>query len=385
MNDVDGGVDSELGTSKDGAADGLVPPFLKKHVLNPQLGLAMLALGAVASLPLWHFHGPDVGHLASAVHFGGSVADAATADEKKEAPDPSPTPFPRRHQAARADAAGTRTAPGTGSNVAAVRNFGFVEAETSGTRATAMSMGTSNSPTPEPPTVTRGTFGDPVGPSPGSDISLDATAAVTGRRATHSVVSNGSAAHGADQDSQGLGYVPAVSRSELSEGAVIHCRWITHVDSEHPGHVTGEVVEPVYSTIDPEVEVVPAGAQVQGWYRTADSGDTRLFVAWDRINFPDGRKFQMGEEPGTDELGGTGIGGSVNTHLGKLLGQALLYTALNSAGQSLTHAFDTSSSITQSFSDRQPQVKPTIYIDPPARFDVNVVRDLPLDAYEVSK
>jgi type IV secretory pathway VirB10-like protein len=91
----------------------------------------------------------------------------------------------------------------------------------------------------------------------------------------------------------------------------------------------------------------------------------------------------MGEEPGADELGGTGAGGSVNSHLGKLFGQAILYTALNAVGQSLSRALYDSASVTQTFSDRQPQIKPTIYISPASRFDINVVRDLPLDRYEV--
>ncbi len=385
MADIDSETDDDIGASQaPSAVDGMVPPFLKKHVLTPQLALAVITLAGVATIPLWHLHGPDVGQMASAVHFG-SLADAGPVVDKKEAPDPAtPTPFPKRQSLTTPRPVVRRFFVPTAAPAAPAHGpvVPRIDAEPAQTGEN-VNVATNASPPAETPSAVRGTFGDPSheksNPEQQTDLAL-----VPGTEAMHDTKSvDPKIGFASERSADDIGYARRTSANELSEGAVIHCRWITHVDSEQAGHVSAMVVEPVYSSIDPQVEVIPAGAQLQGWYRTAASGQTRLLVAWNRINFPDGRKFEMGEQPGSDELGGTGVSGSVNSHLGKLFGQAVLYTALNAAGQSLSRALYGAPSITQTFSDRQPQIKPTIYINPATRFDVNVVRDLPLDRYAV--
>lgn len=355
---------------------GMLPPFLKKTLLTPKLGLGALAVVGVACIPFLHLHPPDVGTMAKS-QLGGVPASAAT-DDTPEVPDPTPSPTPRTTSQFPAVTPHTVAARGT-PPATTIQNTAVAQAAVV---AQQMPPPTST-PQPVPPSDTHGVFGEP------SDTELNPAApavpAVAPASSREPQRGDFAADRGADRGENGaLGYVPAVSKYELSEGAVIHCRWLTHVDSEQAGHVSGQVIEPVYSTLDPQVEVVPAGAEVQGWYKTASTGTTRLIVAWHRINFPDGRKFEMGEQPATDLLGGTGANGTVNSGAGKIFGQALLYTALNAAGQSLSHSIVLQgSSITQGFSSQQQQVKPTIYIDPTARFDINVVRDLPLDRFEV--
>jgi type IV secretory pathway VirB10-like protein len=385
MTDVDSENDDSGGVSKaPSAIDGMVPPFLKKHVVTPQLALAVITLAAVATIPLWHLHGPDVGQMASAVHFGSIAADAGTAEKNKEAPDPAtPTPFPKRKKRGTPHQISPRSLGNSAAPIAPAHASSVVQQGDAPQHARNDSNAENVTPLAETRNVdVHGAFGDPDEAYSSSAQSRDPSRPA-GAETNHDLNPARSISLISDQSVDGIGYVSPASANELSEGAVIHCRWITHVDSEQAGHVSAVVIQPVYSSIDPNVEVIPAGAQLQGWYRTADSGQTRLIAAWDRINFPDGRKFNMGEEPGADELGGTGVGGSVNSHLGKLFGQAILYTALNAVGQSLSRALYDSASVTQTFSDRQPQIKPTIYISPASRFDINVVRDLPLDRYEV--
>jgi type IV secretory pathway VirB10-like protein len=327
------------------AGSGLVPAFLRKHFVGAPMIASVIGVAALAASPLYfHPHAPNLQAMASA-QMSSFGAGPTQDDGRQEAPDPTATPW------------ATRTGEPRMVASAAPRMI---------VHTSAIASASVGAP-PVPVAASATKVSDPPAPTRGSFVSSDEGRAV----AMATAVS--------------VGYVPATSKNELQEGATIHCRLLTHVDSEQPGHVSAEVVEPVYSSVDPQVEVIPAGAHVEGWYKSATSSETRLVMVWTRLNFPNGRKFALGEQPGTDELGGTGANAAVNSGLGKLFGQALLYTALNAAGQAVSRAsyLFQSSNVTQTFAGQQPTVHPTLYLDPPARFDIGVVRDLPLDEYQV--
>jgi type IV secretory pathway VirB10-like protein len=332
------------------AGSGLVPAFLRKHFVGAPMIASVVGVGILASSPWWfHPHAPNLQAMASA-QMSSFGAGPTQDDARQEAPDPTATPWARTSDPRVVALAAPRTVVHT----SAVASIGAQPVVAADPPATAAAV---SPPTSDPPAPTRGSFVR-------SDDDGRAVAMAT---------------------AVSVGYVPATSKNELQEGATIRCRLLTHVDSEQPGHVSAEVVEPVYSSVDPQTEVIPAGTHVEGWYKSATSSETRLVMVWTRLNFPNGRKFAIGEQPGTDELGGTGANATVNSGLGKLFGQALLYTALNAAGQAVSHAsyLFQSSNVTQTFAGQQPTVHPTLYLDPPARFDIGVVHDLPLDEYQV--
>jgi type IV secretory pathway VirB10-like protein len=332
------------------AGSGLVPAFLRKHFVGAPMIASVVGVGILASSPWWfHPHAPNLQAMASA-QMSSFGAGPTQDDGRQEAPDPTATPWARTSDPRVVALAAPRTVVHT----TAVASIGAQPVPAADPPAQVAAV---SPPTSDPPAPTRGSF----------------------------VSSSDGAREVAQASSPAVGYVAPVSKYELQEGAILRCRLLTHIDSEQPGHVSAEVVESAYSSVDPQVEVIPAGATVQGVYSTASAGDTRLIMAWHRINFPNGRVFEMGPQPGTDELGGEGVGGTTNTHLGKLFGQALLYTALNAAGQAISHSsyLFQSSNVTQTFAGQQPTLKPTIYLDPPAPLTITVVHDLPLDSYEV--
>jgi type IV secretory pathway VirB10-like protein len=352
---------------------GLFPPFIRRAIVSPGVGLGVIVIVAVATIPFWHLSSPDVAGIASRQLSGMQSTGVSVADDKPEAPDPSPLSVADvTTQAAPAKRAARPVA--SPSPVAAVQSVAVAQSvAVSQPQPPSLPQPPPPTAEPRPPADTHSTFGDP------GDTEVDASKANSNvpdqaRRDAPQVVAQSGV----------VGYVPATSPYEIREGTVIHCRWVVHADSEAVGHVEVQVIEAVYASNDPQAEVIPVGTLGEGVYSTANVGTTRFIVAWHRLNFPNGRKFEMGPQPATDLLGGTGANARVNSGLGKIFGSALMYTALNAAGQSLSRSSYLlgSSSITQQFSGQERQAKPTLYIDPTDRVDINVVSDLPLDRYE---
>jgi type IV secretory pathway VirB10-like protein len=60
-------------------------------------------------------------------------------------------------------------------------------------------------------------------------------------------------------------------------------------------------------------------------------GQERVFVAWQRLIFPDGKAMDLGEMPGTDGAGLSGLTGDVNNHYVRIFGNALLMSLITAA------------------------------------------------------
>jgi type IV secretory pathway VirB10-like protein len=176
--------------------------------------------------------------------------------------------------------------------------------------------------------------------------------------------------------------------------STIAARLVTHVDSELPGGVVkAQVVTPV-DCADGD-EAIPAGAVLQGTYDSGTvAGESRLLVVFTRIIFapspghPNGRAYAIATQSATDALGGTGLSGNVNTHAGRVFGQALLYTLLGAAGEAIGRSTSAGSvvlgggggSVTGQFTGGAQALKPTIYASAGDPVDVVLNRDLPMEA-----
>jgi type IV secretion system protein VirB10 len=57
-------------------------------------------------------------------------------------------------------------------------------------------------------------------------------------------------------------------------------------------------------------------------------GQNRVFVAWQRINFPDGYSMDIGAMPGQDSEGVSGLHDLTDTHFFRLFGHAILMSGI---------------------------------------------------------
>jgi type IV secretion system protein VirB10 len=190
----------------------------------------------------------------------------------------------------------------------------------------------------------------------------------------------------------------------VPQGSMIRATLETAIQSDLPGMVKAITREDVYS-FDGRRVLIPSGTMLTGEYRSALSrGQTRVFVIWSRLLRSDGVSLALGSY-GTDSLGRSGLTGDVDEHYFERFGSAILLSivggassfvaGLNSAGQSVTAAAGTGSSVglqaqtqaqqtaSQTFSDLANQalkdsvnIPPTVNVDQGTRIIVFVKRDL---------
>ena len=146
---------------------------------------------------------------------------------------------------------------------------------------------------------------------------------------------------------------------------------------------------PVYSRTG-RVKLIPKGSRLIGKYQSGmQEGQTRVFIAWTRLERPDGIVIDLGSN-GADTLGRAGLGGDVNTHFFKRFGAAALLSVIgptvallveneNSSQnesqiiQAGTESFNKSAEIALENSIKIP---PTVSVDQGTRINVFVARDL---------
>jgi type IV secretion system protein VirB10 len=111
---------------------------------------------------------------------------------------------------------------------------------------------------------------------------------------------------------------------------------VSGINSQLPGQCTGQVKQDVYDSATGQHLLIPAGAQLVCTYDSAiNGGQERVFVAWTRINFPDGSSIILDSMPGADQSGLAGFKDQVNNHYVRTFGQAFLLS-LFSAGIQLS-------------------------------------------------
>src|ERR1700730_5220781 len=115
----------------------------------------------------------------------------------------------------------------------------------------------------------------------------------------------------------------------LRTGYVIPAILISAMDSELPGTITAQVAQNVYDTPTGNYLLIPQGARLAGAYSSNVAyGQSRIFVAWQRIVFPDGTALDIGAMPGTDAKGEAGFNDKTNDHFVRIFGSALLMSAI---------------------------------------------------------
>src|SRR5258707_9864843 len=126
-------------------------------------------------------------------------------------------------------------------------------------------------------------------------------------------------------------------RFQLRAGFVIPAVLLSGVNSEVPGTIIAQVAQDVYDNATGSDLLIPQGARLNGSYSSnVQYGQSRLFVVWQRIVFPDGRALDIGAEPGTDLSVYAGFKVRVDSHWGDISVSAAPIAAI-SAGSSDAH------------------------------------------------
>ena len=186
-------------------------------------------------------------------------------------------------------------------------------------------------------------------------------------------------------------------RYQLRAGSVIPAVLLSGVDSEVPGTIKAQVAQDVYDTATGHDLLIPQASQLIGSYAAnVHYGQSRLFVVWQRIIFPDARALDIGAEPGTDSAGYAGFKDQVDSHWLRIFGSAALMSAI-SAGvaysqdrnqgngnyyQPPSFSDEISQAVGQQFGQAAAQllqknldIAPTLKIRPGYRFSILLMKD----------
>jgi type IV secretion system protein VirB10 len=116
----------------------------------------------------------------------------------------------------------------------------------------------------------------------------------------------------------------------LAKGAFIDCTLETAIDSTLPGMTTCVMATDTFG-VDGQVVLMERGTKLVGETRgQVQQGSARVFVLWNEARTPAGVIVPLGS-PGADELGRSGLAGTVNTHFWQRFGAAMLVSVIDGA------------------------------------------------------
>jgi type IV secretion system protein VirB10 len=118
----------------------------------------------------------------------------------------------------------------------------------------------------------------------------------------------------------------------LPKGAFIDCTLETAIDSTLPGMTTCVMATDVFG-VDGQVVLMERGTKLIGETRgQVQQGSARVFVLWTEARTPGGVIVPLAS-PGADELGRSGLSGTVNNHFWQRFGAAILVSVIDGAVQ----------------------------------------------------
>jgi type IV secretion system protein VirB10 len=118
----------------------------------------------------------------------------------------------------------------------------------------------------------------------------------------------------------------------LPKGAFIDCTLETAIDSTLPGMTTCIMAADTFG-VDGQVVLLERGTKLIGETRgQVQQGSARVFVLWTEARTPAGVIVPLAS-PGADELGRSGLPGTVNNHFWQRFGAAMLVSVIDGAVQ----------------------------------------------------
>jgi type IV secretion system protein VirB10 len=118
----------------------------------------------------------------------------------------------------------------------------------------------------------------------------------------------------------------------LPKGAFLDCTLETAIDSTLPGMTTCVMATDTFG-VDGEVVLLERGTKLVGETRgQVQQGSARVFVLWNEARTPTGVVVPLAS-PGADELGRSGLPGTVERHFWERFGAAMLVSVIDGAIQ----------------------------------------------------
>ena len=125
-------------------------------------------------------------------------------------------------------------------------------------------------------------------------------------------------------------HVLPTQRLLLARGAFIDCTLETAIDSTLPGMTTCVMATDAFG-VDGQVVLLERGTKLIGETRgQVQQGSARVFVLWTEARTPTGVVVPL-DSPGADELGRSGLPGTVNNHFWRRFGAAILVSVIDGA------------------------------------------------------
>lgn len=123
----------------------------------------------------------------------------------------------------------------------------------------------------------------------------------------------------------------------LSKGTFIDCTLETAIDSTLPGLTSCVTASDTFGA-NGEVPLLERGTRLFGETQgQVQQGSARVYVLWTEARTPAGVVVPL-ESPGTDELGRSGLPGSVQRHFWERFGAAMLLSTIDGAVQAAVQA-----------------------------------------------
>ena len=120
----------------------------------------------------------------------------------------------------------------------------------------------------------------------------------------------------------------AAPSQTVIQGTIISAVLETAINTELPGNIRAQVIEPVFS-FDGKKALMPAGTVVIGQFSNQiATGQNRVLIAWNRAIMPNGSTISLGGT-GADLLGRSGTAGHVDKRYGERFGSAILVSAIS--------------------------------------------------------
>ncbi|BCH62581.1 TrbI/VirB10 family protein [Agrobacterium vitis] len=119
------------------------------------------------------------------------------------------------------------------------------------------------------------------------------------------------------------------------QGTIISAVLETAIDTQLPGNIRAQVMQPVYSFDGSRVMMPPGTILIGQFNNNVDLAQKRVLIAWNRAITPDGKSIAIGST-GTDRLGRSGTLGNVDNRYGTKFGAAMLISAITAIPSALS-------------------------------------------------